>query len=134
MHRNAGSNRLYPFTPGSEHLRIGVHQTSFPPVCVFLSSSPDTQRSQRSKDTLELGGWLESNDTSKLWTEAQTTASQEEGMFVCKNHSTPVSSLFYPRSLAFSIHTGDLNHLVVFVPFPCNFNSSALEIRRKLWK
>lgn len=57
---------------------------------------------------------------------------QEEEMFVCKSHSPPCllplltkSGLQYP-----DIQTGDLNHLVIFVPLPCNFNISTLEIRR----
>lgn len=78
-------------TPELEHFRMSVHQTSFHPIYVFLSSSPDTQRSQRPGNTLKMGCWLEFKDTSKPWTEAQSTAGREEEMFKC-NTQSPLSS------------------------------------------
>lgn len=124
-HQNPSSNKFYPLTTELEHLRISVCQRAFHPICVFLSSSPDTQRSQRPGNFLEMGHRLESNDTSKASKPQQATRRK------CLNGIlTPFSvspCLFYPQSLAFSIQAGDLNHLVAFVPFPYHFNWSAIK-------
>lgn len=99
-------------TPSSQDWSIsGSVFTKRHPI---LSSSPNTQISQRPEDTQEVGCWLEFNDTSKPWPETYTIAGQEEQRFEWNTFLLSVSStLFYPQS----IQAGDLNHLVIVFLF-----------------
>lgn len=92
----------------------------------ILSSSPNTQLSQRPEDTQEVGCWLEFNDTSKPWPEAYTIAGQEEQRFECNTLSPlcllhPLLSTKYPG--------WRLEPFGYSVSFPSDFNCSARERR-----